>query len=164
MTRATLFAAVLGLALVSAARGSCYNSCRFKFCSNTDTLTIGQPDVALGPAICDKYGQVCVGHVDSTGEAYVVDYDPKRISQWSPSGLKQNFSPSFFKSYGLPDGRSSVGHEVPQQNQGNFLHNRCFILPLTAYQVLNKPGGVVIDNIHPQPSTSLTDCIAFTAL
>jgi hypothetical protein len=146
---------------------TCYDSCRFTFCPSQDSFSPGTPDTALTNPICDKYYKIHVGHVDSTGEAYVYKYGQFiPISQYSPSGLNQNFSPSFFKSFGYDKYHSywhdlsGVGHETPQQNQADFLHGKCFILPLTAYQVLDRPYGNVIDNVHP--SNPYHDCVAFT--
>jgi hypothetical protein len=147
----------------------CGGYCRFTFCPYQGFVGLGQPDVALTTAICDKYNQINVGHVDSTGEAFV--YDPyyryyTRISQYSPAGLAQNFSPSFWKSYGLYsyfNGQyhdlSGIGHETPQQNQAYYVKGKCFILPLTAYQVLDRPYGNVVDNVHP--NNPFVDCVAF---
>jgi hypothetical protein len=129
---------------------SCGDSCRFTFCPSQSYLSLGTPDTAISNAICDKYHKIYVGHVDSTGEAFVEKHGGfTPISQWSPPGLLQHFTPSFWKSFGLKyNDLSGVGHETPQQNQG-FLHGKCFVLPLTAYQVLSGPYGNVIDNVHP---------------
>jgi hypothetical protein len=143
----------------------CGTTCRFSFCPvNPGFLfPIGMPDRSLTRPICDPLGKIVVGRVGSTGESIVsrMSLGPIKISKFAPIGLKQNFSPSFFKSFGiLGSDLSGVGHEVPQQNQRNFLNKMCVVLPLTAYQVLNKPGGVVIDNVFP--TNPLVDCVAFT--
>jgi hypothetical protein len=148
---------------------ACGYQCRFIFCPAQGPVTLGKPDVSLTNPICDKHGKIHVGHVDSTGEAYVdEDHGYKTlISKFSPPGLTQNFSPSFWKSFdfnyhynGKTHDLSGVGHETPQQNQASFLLGKCFILPLTAYQVLDKPYGNVIDNKHP--TDPFVDCVAFT--
>jgi hypothetical protein len=163
---------VLAIALCAAASSAvgkgCGYQCKFTFCPNQGPLSLGQPDKALTGAICDKYGHIYVGHVDSTGEAYVEHYYGAKtpISLYQPQGLRQAFSPSFWKSYGFDyyHGKrvdlSGVGHETPQQNQADFLHGKCFILPLTAYQVLDSQYGNVIDNKHP--TDPFVDCVAFT--
>jgi hypothetical protein len=117
--------------------GTCGKTCRFTFCpAKADFhFPIGKPDIAVTPAICDATGQVVVGHVGATSEAYVANSNAGAvpISSFSPSGLRQKFSPSFFKSFGLTDGSglSGVGHETPQQNQASYLDKLCVILPST---------------------------------
>jgi hypothetical protein len=171
------FAAALTVASAHSSVGSggslipykiCGNTCRFTFCPRVKDylFPVGKSDKAVTPSICDATGKINVGHVDSTGEAsvYNIKTGPVKISSYSPPGLLQKFSPSFFKSFSLNSfgsDLSGVGHEVPQQNQVEYLDNICIILPLTAYQILNKPGGVVIDNIHPA-GTETIDCVAFS--
>lgn len=163
-SRITAVLLVFGFTL--GANASCNPSCRFSFCPEVynNAFTIGQPDKAFTTAICDPSGAINVGHVDSTGEAYIRDnYQYIPISQYAPDGLQQRFSPSFFKSYGIYDyGKdlSGIGHETPQTNQVQYLNNLCVSVPLTAYQVLDRPYGNVIDNRHP--SDRYTDCVSFT--
>ena len=148
----------------------CYSKCRFRFCDNKTVFKVGKyNDRSFTSAICSRYSNKIVGHVDSTGEAYLIGkyYYATPISKYCPYDLKQKFSPSFFKSfnvnkyYGYTQ-LSGVGHETPQQNQAQFLHNKCWALPLTAYQVLGK-HGYVIDNKHPR-SRPLVDCVAFKTI
>ncbi len=105
--------------------------------------------------------------VDSTFESFVLLRDgPVRISDWGPDGLKQPFSPRFFKTYTIfprkgrrHPYRPGVGHEAPQQNQVDFLDRQCFIRPIAAYQVLDRKGNV-IENVHPR-DMPFRACVAF---
>jgi hypothetical protein len=147
----------------------CGNTCRFTFCPPTPDYLFPISDTcadkAVTPRICDALGLFVVGHVGSTGEAYVYDTTngPQPISEYWPVGLKQKISPSFFKSYGIySDGMdySGIGHEKPQLNQAEYLNDVCIILPLTSYQILDESTGVVIGNEHPMGS-AFVDCVAF---
>lgn len=183
-TKSALSLAIAALAIIanisSASATNCYNKCRFRFCNGESSFPFGKKsDTSFTGAICDKTGRHTVGHVGSSGEALVVVNKNKvertvmtrhiyavPISQWSPSGLKQRFSPSFFKSFGVYKRcgnrmveRSGIGHEVAQQNQKAFLASQCFFVPITAYQVMNKKNHVV-DNKHPRDTKR--DCIAFS--
>jgi hypothetical protein len=119
---------------------------------------------------CHKNASINVGVVGSTGQAFVtVNGSYKLISQYKPIGLRQNFSPSVWKSYALKviyKGKtysfSGAGHEMPQQNQANYLHNMCITLPLTSYQVLDAPYGKVIANEHP--TNPYQSCVGFTVI
>lgn len=159
-------AIILGCLSRGAVEATCYSSCRFTFCPSVynNAFNIDQPDKSFTTAICDASRSTVIGHVDSTGEAYVYDHrEFVRISEYKPDGLQQSFSPSFFKSYGIHDyGKdlSGIGHETPQANQMEFLNNLCVLVPLTAYQVLDRPYGNVVENRHP--STPFVDCVSFT--
>lgn len=137
----------------------CFAKCRFSTCPSSGLFALSTPDKAFTPPICSK--DVSVGQVGETGEAYLVtDGRPVRISKYAPHGLKQSFSPSFFKSYSV-DGHaklSGIGHEAPQQNQAFFPGGKCVVLPLKAYRVLGKQGNVE-KNIHP--TDDLVDCVSF---
>lgn len=166
MAKIAAFALALALAAIAVSEASCYNKCRFRFCDYRSTFKVGvKNDLPFTGPICAKDG-TRIGHVDSTGEAYITyKYRVTPISKWHPYGLKQKFSPSFFKSFGIYKyyGKyvdlSGIGHETPQQNQAHFLNRKCFIVPLTAYQVLDKRGNVV-KNVHPR-GYPLRDCVAF---
>lgn len=135
------------------------NACTFKFCDGKRVLYVGKSDRALTSAICSKKYGVKIGSVDQTGEAYLDGYHRIPISKWKPYGLKQSYTPSFFKAY-TKYGKnvSGVGHEVPQQNQAHFLNNKCWILPLKAYQVWNKKTGGWVEKYGKNP---YVDCISF---
>ncbi len=165
MVKLTFF---LLLALVASAVSGlpCYNRCRFRFCDGETEFKVGvEADVAFTGPICKKYREK-IGHIDETGEALVVKKDTRKfipISKWEPDGLEQNFSPSFFKAYGVNGKKtdpSGIGHEVPQKNQADFLDGVCFIVPINSYQVLDGEGDVV-ENVHPYNPTR--NCVAFKA-
>ncbi len=135
------------------------NACTFKFCDGKRVLYVGKSDRALTSAICSKKYRVKIGSVDQTGEAYLDGYHRIPISKWKPYGLKQSYTPSFFKAYTkYGKNESGVGHEVPQQNQAHFLSNKCWILPLKAYQVWNKKTGGWVEKYGKNP---YVDCISF---
>mmetsp|Transcript_18237 Transcript_18237/g.38087 ORF Transcript_18237/g.38087 Transcript_18237/m.38087 type:complete len:348 (-) Transcript_18237:390-1433(-) len=124
------------------------NFCRFRLTS--------------GGTIQRKGNSFIVGVVGGSREASVlVGGSFVQISQWSPAGLRQNFSPSFFKTFALavPSMRSGVGYETPQQNQNEFIDLACVRLPFAAYQILNS-AGFVIDNVN---TNSPRDCVEFQA-
>lgn len=139
----------------------CYNSCRFRFCDYKIHFKIGeQHGMAFTGAICSNLG-TRIGLVKTTGEAYVFDgRNVVKLSKWLPKGLNKLFSATFFKSYTLHDQNlSGIGHEEMKKNQLWFLNNRCFVLPLTSYQVLHR-FGYVVGVKHPKGSPFL-DCVEF---
>ena len=182
-------AVALTLSVVSLAfAGECYSKCRFHFCDGTTKFNAKayDPDTPFKGRLCDKYGKIHLGTVDESGEALIVSkYYGKpavRISKFHPYGLKQKFSPSFFKTFSVkgyyktkygkkyyspklnhgkytPHKYSSVGRETSQQGQIEFLHNKCVILPFAKYQVLDKYGRNVIDNVNTKKVYK--DCVAF---
>jgi len=118
--------------------------------------------LTTGGVIQRKGNTFIVGVVGGSREASILDEGSfVRISQWSPPGLKQNFSPSFFKTFALavPSMRSGVGYETPQQNQKEFIDLACVRLPFAAYQILNT-AGFVIDNVN---TNNPRDCVEFQA-
>ena len=155
------FSALLILACFSVGQGRpCYTRCRFRFCPIRVAFRIGiASDKAFPPRICSK-GGFLVGHVDETGQAiFLIRRRFIPISRFTARGLRQRFSPSFFKSYTIRRTKfSGIGHEVPQQNQANYLNGKCVIVPLRAYQVLDSKGNVIA-NRHPR--RPLRDCVAF---
>ena len=181
-------ALALSLASLTLA-SSCYTRCRFRFCDGSTVFDpkAYAPDTPFTGPICDKYGKIHVGAVDESGEALVRarPYYGKHfvpISKYYPHGLKQHFTPSFFKTYSIPGHYtlkhglkyyspyhkydyytphkySGVGHETSQQGQIHFLNNKCIILPLKKYQVLDKYGRYVIDNVNTH--NVYHDCVAF---
>ena len=133
--------------------------CRFRFCDGKRLIVVGKNDRALTSAICSKKYGMKIGSVDETGEAYLVNKYRTRISRWAPSGLKQPFARSFFKAYTIRGkNQSGVGHEVAQQNQAKYLHRKCWILPLKAYQVWDTKTGGWVENYGKDP---FVDCISF---
>lgn len=151
-------------------KDACGSTCEFTFCDESGLESSGKiydlkgssSDKAFTKAICRADKGKHIGVVGSTGEAYYQSKDGSKtlLSAWSPSGLEQQFSSSFFKTYSLGNDKySGVGHEEPQENQGKYLNNKCFVLPITAYEVLDHQTGTVIDNKHPKDSFKA--CVAF---
>lgn len=165
MARTLFFALVLCLSFVTI-NANCFKWCRFYFNTNKVYLVGKKNDAAFTGPI--KLKGEDIGHIDETGEAHLVfphiNYFGIPISKYKRIGLKQSFSPSFFKSYNVyttagGPALSGVGHETPQQNQANFLKWKCWALPIRAYQVLDKNGNVVA-NKHPR-GNPLRDCVSF---
>ena len=159
---------VLIAALFSLATASpCYTHCRFRFCYHKTVFRVGRIiERPFTGAICKKDG-TRIGVVGETGEAWVLGLHKfVPISKWRPSGLKQRFSPSFFKSYarlrrskyGYFSSVSGVGHEKPQQNQLKFLNNKCFVLPIKAYQIIEGAKKVIVNRHRDHP---FRDCVSF---
>ena len=148
--------------------------CRFVFCDERKWYVVGKrSDKAFTGRICHKHGKT-IGTIDRSGEAYLLSAKrgqhgqhtklykhPLPISLYAPKHLKQRFSPSFFKAYtvGHRHKYSGVGHEHPQQNQAKYLHNKCWALPVHAYQVLDKKGHVKTE-VHSE-GNELKDCVEF---
>lgn len=145
---------------------ACYSKCVFSFCDKSTVLKVSATtDNEVTAPICKGYSDN-IGVVGETGEAlryYSGYFTP--ISKWHPEGLEQYFSSSFFKAFSFGYyskylGHSGVGCEVAQQNQLDFLDGECWVLPINAYQVLDK-NGTVIDNVHRAGKDPYTQCIAF---
>lgn len=150
---------------VNSADAAAIKKCNYRFCKTlSNTFMVGKfNDVAFTGAICSVDGSR-VGTIGDSGEAYLLD--GTLISEFSPKGLEQKFSPDFFSTYTLklspnanyhPYSTSGVGHETPQKNQARFLNDRTWILPLRAIEILDKKHGYVLDNIQGGED----DCILF---
>ena len=168
-------ATVLSIALPAYAQ--CYNKCDFIFVDGqrnlfTDGLK-SSSDTALSFDIGRKSFARDIGIVN-VGEPHV--YKNKqltKISDYRPSGLKQRFSSSVFKTFRWFGGStidpfyhgSGVGHENLQQNQREYIDNLCVVLPITSYQVLNGTNARydqrVIKNVH---TTARSSCVAFKVM
>lgn len=160
----TLFLSVLVAPAAASRGGSCGRKCRFTFCGGSlgpFELDSNNNDKAFTPEVGDKRGKIIVGYVDRPGEARIVNGRKAiRISSYKPRGLRQSYSPSVFKAANISKKafRSGISHEVFQQNQIGFLNNKCIIVPLGKYQVLDRHGNV-IDNVNSR--RALVDCVAF---
>lgn len=178
MARLPTFLALL--AATAAVTLACHSNCRFYFCDSERIVKLGRDsDVSLTSSICNSDG-IRVGVIGRTGEALLQEiingdniYTP--ISKWNPKGLKQNFSPSFLKTYTIRvakyryvDGKrvkyyefySGVGRERYQQNQKSVLENRCFFLPILSWQVLDNNKNVVSNQNKPY-KVGGTNCMSF---
>jgi len=100
------------------------------------------------------------------------------LRQWHPPGLRQYFAPSFFKAGHLPRtfetcctpsspsgntvklSKSFVTHQAPESNQRDYLHNKCWILPILNYQTYSARGFA----INNRGKNSTSDCIAFVTV
>ncbi len=125
----------------------CYRGCSFKLCTGKTTIGKGGDDVAITDPICLADGTP-VMNVASTGEAKINGVT--KISEYAPAGLKQRFSPTFFKAFGV-----AIGHEHLQQNQGDYIDNMCVAVPILAYCTVDANKTMVN---HATSATS--DCIA----
>jgi hypothetical protein len=88
-------------------------------------MKLGLLDAALTDPICSKKPGVYAWNVGSTyGARVLVSGAYRSISQYTPPGLAQSFSPSFRKRYSVSLPYKSkyysnfgVGNEVPHQSQ-----------------------------------------------
>lgn len=157
-----VFICLLWLHFYSATAVGCAPKCQFSLCEPSMVSLRKPSDVAQTSAICLK-GQR-LGIVNS-GEAYIrrdrSRYTP--ISKVRRAGLKQAYSPHFFKTFVIRNMTSGVGHETPQQNQSKFLNETCIALPLQEYQTIQQVGKKVIvrDNIILSRKRPLRDCVSF---
>lgn len=149
--------------LISVAHASCYAGCMFRFCTYaTAEFAVGdEPGRPFSGTLCTAAGSgKRLGKVHAFGEARLIEGngDPTPISLWRPAGLQQPFSPYWFKSFdflGTPF--SGVTHEHLHQNQRSYLKERCWALPLAAYQLLNNMGNVTANINSNRP---LVDCVS----
>lgn len=137
----------------------CPDECKFRFCDGTNVYSV--PLIGNKPfssAICAKSG-ISIGLIASTGEALLVEEEVVPISEWEPQGLRQHFAPSFFKTFSINSTSSGVGREEVQVNQLEFLDERCWILPISSYQVLGQKRNVIgtVETLKGP----LLDCISF---
>lgn len=158
------FVIVLGVLLfVTLSEASCYSGCKFHFCDKRSSfIAPDDTDFPFTGVICAKGGAE-IGAIGSSGESFVMDRRPIPISKWRPRGLLQPFSDTFFKTFYIDTARgdrSGVGCEDSLQNQFKYLHNRCFVLPFTSYQVLDRYTDVM-KMVHPR-GRPLRDCVSFT--
>lgn len=159
-----MFAVVLlaACAMVSGQYVS-YPFCKYTFCGNGPIrFKVGQSGEAFTGHICK--GRKPVGIINF-GFAYHLTEDPhywyfNPIEHWEPRRLKQNFSPSFFKTFKVGNTRSGVGHETPQQNQLSFLNRRTFVLPLKSVQHIDHTFTTVKNDNHPHHAIE-DYCIVF---
>ena len=140
-----VFITLVLLCLVSAR--PCYQGCSFKLCSGRDTIGSGAADTQITGPVCLADGTP-VTMIAGTGEAKI--NGTMKISEYAPAGLKQRFSPMFFKAY-----NRSIGHETLQQNQGDYLDNMCISLPILTYCTVDA-NQTIINHV----SSATTDCIA----
>jgi len=133
-------------------------SCKFVFCSGPIQFTVGKSsDIPFTGKICRNDGTL-IGTIDESGEAWLEGGTP--ISKYSPPGLAQKFSPNFFRTAPIKATKyvySGIAHQLPQLNQGKFLNGKTWILPVKAYQVLNRKGDVTAELVGGK-----YDCIKFS--
>ena len=167
----------------------CFEHCRFEFCDLSTNFQLDgiNPDSPFTSPICDKYG-FNIGMVGESGEAYVKGENEahfKRISRWNGKGMRQNFSRSFFKTFSIKGDRlhgngmianyyreihgnfqdkymySAVGREMFHENQLELLHDKCIVLPLVNWLVLDNTGNVKYNIWSRNFYEGFKDCVAF---
>lgn len=128
----------------------CGDNCEFRLCNtdgeNVDVLRqssftiLNAPRIVTNPFIC-KTGQG-VGLVLRSGEASVVQGSKVvAISRWQPRGLRTRFGARFIQALRIPFlERSGIGRVAASTNQWSVLHDRCMVLPIRRYQVLERNG------------------------
>jgi len=162
----------------------CYSGCNFRMCTGVTaySLTKSSADNSFSGPICSKY-DIPIGYISETAEAFFVKRVQGRatfikISQFRPWGNKVKYPSAFFKvfplyvkitegseeddaderkSYWLSTGTSGLGRQTMSEYQRLALNNRCFILPIRQFQILDKYRHVV----RTKRTGWGRDCIAF---
>ncbi len=127
----------------------CKSICQVRFCDNNNTITLDTPDRPLSSPLCD--GPHRLRNTLQAGEALVFGM---RISRYSPPGLLQRFTPTFFKLYHNYTGTLAIGHETAQQNQLYFARNLCVVLPLTGGHCVSFRANVLAAELSPPVYTN----------
>ena len=152
MIRAALLIACV-LATCTMVSAQFYPYCKYNFCYGGVTIKVGgEFDKALSAPICK--GRKKLGTVN-LGLAWLLEEDSRYyyftpIEYWHPRGLKQQFSPSFFKAYPAQSdsSKSGIGHETPQQNQLRYLNRRSWVIPLKSAQIVGPHSMKVRSNAN----------------
>lgn len=146
----------------------CTASCRFSLCTAGPSLRptrdrfiiLGPPRTAFNRFICLANSTHPVLMPMSTGNPLIRDDTGSLIplNQWNPPNLSRPFAARFFRARPLIPGSRPLRGIAPERSRGNqwsFLHNRCFVLPLTSFTLMQ--------NGNPTTTTTAasTDCVAF---
>lgn len=147
----------------------CGQFCRFRLCNfNGNSFRLDKaafyllnpPDETLVPYICRS--GTSIGRITGTLEPSVADREGLvPISEWSPPGLRKPFSPEFFYAGDislLP--WSSISRRDTLGNQWDFLHDKCFVLPITGFQIIDSDTQRLVRNERVDTSDR-SNCVAF---
>lgn len=85
------------------------------------------------------------------------DDDPSKKKKKKKVRMIEKWERRSIKSW-RATGKSGVGHQAFNGNQLGYVRNRCYVLPITSYQRVNKQGKHV-RNIHTSEGR---DCVAFS--
>lgn len=147
----------------------CGQFCRFHLCKfnghslrlpDTSFIILNAPNVATAPYICRS--QTSIGQITGTLEASVADGDRLvPISNWSPRGLEKPFAPNFLGAGKIPLlPWSGVTRRAVEEDQWSFLHDKCFVLPVTGYQIIRSGTYRVLRNQRLKQSDR-SNCVSF---
>ncbi len=168
--------------------GGCYWKCSFHFCDGTTKFNINRyaPDTPFKGLVYNMCGKIILVAVDESGEALIVSkYHGEpfvRISNFYPKVLRQKFSPSFFNTisvkryyktkygkvvyrpffdygYSTPQKYASVGREISQKGQIEFLNKKYVVVSFIKYQKLDIYGRHVVESIRT--SHPFVYCVSF---
>lgn len=148
---------------------TCGTFCRFRICNfngNSFRLEkaafflLNAPDTATTPYICRA--QTSIGQITATGEASV-DFDGNlvRLSKWSPRGLTRKFKSNFFGVRKIPRlPWSTIDRSTVISNQWNFLHDRCFVIPIRGFQIIDSDTQRLLRS-ETVDRTDRRNCVSF---
>lgn len=147
----------------------CGQFCRFRLCNfngNSFRLPkapfylLNAPNEASIPYICRS--RTSIGRITGTREAGVATGEGLvPISKWSPPGLRTPFAPRFFSTGNIPlFPWSGVTRGFARGNQWPFLHDQCFVLPVTGFQIIDSDSERFLRNEVVDPSDR-SNCVSF---
>lgn len=148
----------------------CGRTCKFRLCRADGSdfnlrpkgtrILLRAPKTSLSAYLCRKFpGGRSLGRVRSTGEAIISGkFPPVAISKWRPAGLSPKFSKRYFKLINILylGGLQGIGRIQPKGNQEDFLDDKCVVLPITTYDIVDGSGKV----FRTISSTGPKDCVA----
>lgn len=167
---------------------ACFPKCRYIFCNARFNFYVpagvegakryGGDNIVFTGDICTRQGSR-LGQISDAFEAELYSNTKfTKISKWSPKGLSQPFSPSFFKplkvrtvkyhnngqKYYVNTPYSGIARETFQGNQLEILKKQrnCVVIPFKHWQVLDKKKNVIENsNVNVK---NYDDCVSFTTL
>lgn len=147
----------------------CGQFCRFRLCNfngnsfqlpKAPFILLNAPNEPFAPYIC-RAG-TSIGRITGTREASVADSEGLvPISKWSPPGLRTPFAPRFFGVGNIPLlPWSGVSRAVTENLQWDFLHDRCVVLPVTGFEIIDSDTQRFLRSERVDTSDS-ANCVAF---
>eukprot|EP00177_Eucheuma_denticulatum_P005336 GFKZ01009694.1.p1 GENE.GFKZ01009694.1~~GFKZ01009694.1.p1 ORF type:complete len:370 (+),score=1.72 GFKZ01009694.1:161-1111(+) len=150
----------------------CGSFCRFSMCSANATLPRLRPApfVILGPPLVPSNRFICQRGANplitilstSDPQIQLPNNTLTPLSTYRPPNLTPRFPPRFLRTALLrPGSRALYGVTSlpPRGNQWSFLHDRCFVLPITRYRIQNPDQPAQFQTIDA--SQQRDSCVAF---
>lgn len=136
--------------LIASILARCYEQCQLALCDGSSSVNILTPaDQPVSPAICLEGRALGVA---SSSDSYKVNPD---------SSLSRNSIPYAFKTLTISNGSASIAHQYFSQDEVNEFNQKCIVVPLSGYQLLDS-NGAVIDNVNDN-SNPFSNCVSFIA-